>query len=191
MNNILRFDILLIQIFLLLVGLFIGFNIGGKAAHTNYFLFTDGDFISIFLTSAIFLVALGQFRLSSIKEEQSQKNRTLEDIIRKLEYVYGPVYNILNQVELLVVNEGRDHVSITPAEKDRIDVIFSKFSYLIEIEVRNYWMENIHRTNNVMVRTDTLDVIEYNIDNVFVDMINEKYRAYNSAYDNMVRVWKI
>lgn len=57
--------------------------------------------------------------------------------------------------------------------------------------MRDYWIENIHRTENARVKSDTLEFIEYDIDNEFVDVINKKYSVYNSAYNKLVRVWEI
>lgn len=99
--------------------------------------FTDRT--NIFLSFAIALFAALEGYSTFMQVELSQKTNIIEDAKNELEKAYGPLYTLLNNINLKFDQEG---FWLTIEEKNKLDNIMATYPFMFPSEINNLWRKN-------------------------------------------------
>ena len=114
------------------------------------------------------------------KEQYEIRIKQIDEIRYKLEFVYGPLYTLLNKSELFP-NPEVDYTELSGDDKGYLDNIFSRYSYIIKTNIFEYWKVNIQPKQADSVDSDFSNPW-YNIPNEFIEFINNEYSELNDGY---------
>jgi hypothetical protein len=147
------------------VALMIVILIIGIYSSLNYHLIINSNELNIILTFALVIFASVEAFSAIANYRIEKKRKRTVDLRNELEKLYGPIYSILNKVVYTKETNG----ILLPTEKAIIDEKISKYPFMVNQELYDYWKKDIRS----LQETIGLDDMFTRLENSSPDRINE------------------
>jgi len=135
--------------------------------------------IELFFTLGIVIFTMTELLISLTQHQDNNKRYQISHLKNSLKNVYGPLYYLFHDKHRIVQKKDKFY-SLSKSDKENINKIFSKHSYLFKKSTYEEWSKSI---KDVTPESNNMNI--YLIPYSFVEIIISEYEAQREKYYNL------